>query len=107
MASDLLIFTKTENLRNRIYVTHRLLRNDSKKKIKRKIKAIPGLILEGRMTVEKAEQILNSWNGHAEHANSYNFIQGLLEKHEFLYLTKNKKGKTVFKINVNKFKKGR
>ena len=88
----------------KIYVTHRLLRNDSKKKIKRKVKAMPHLILEGKLTVEKAEQILNSWEGHAEHASSYNFIQGLLEKYDFLYLVK-KKDKTVFKIDVSKLEK--
>ena len=88
----------------KIYSTHRLLRNDSKKKIKRKVKAMPHLILEGKLTVEKAEQILNSWKGHAEHANSYNFIQYLLNKYDFLYLVK-KKNKTVFKINVSKLEK--
>jgi len=88
----------------KIYSTHRLLRNDSKKKIKRKVKAMPHLILEGKLTVEKAEQILNSWKGHAEHANSYNFIQCLLNKYDFLYLVK-KKNKTVFKINVSKLEK--
>lgn len=88
----------------KIYVTHRLLRNDSKKKIKRKIKAMPHLIKEGKLTVEKAEQILNSWKGHAEHANSHNFIQGLLEKYDFLYLVK-KKDKTIFKIDISKLQK--
>lgn len=81
----------------KIYATHRLLRNDSKKKIKRKIKAMPALISEGKLTVKKAEQMLDSWLGHASHANSYNFIQKLLEKHSFLYLT----DKNVLKINTN------
>lgn len=85
----------------KIHATHRLLRNDSKKKIKRKIKAMPNLINKGKLTVEKAEQMLNSWKGHAEHANSYNFIQSLIEKHDFLYLVK-KKNKTIFKIDVSK-----
>ncbi len=88
----------------KIYVTHRLLRNDSKKNIKRKIKAMPHLILEGKLTVEKAEQILNSWKGHAEHANSHNFIQGLISEHDFLYLVK-KGNKTVFRIDVSKLEK--
>lgn len=85
----------------KIYTTHMLLRNESKKKIKRKIKAMPRLILEGRMTVEKAEQMLNSWKGHAKHADSHNFIESLLNKFTFLYLEK--KGiKTVLKINLDK-----
>lgn len=75
----------------KIYSTHMLLRNDSKKKVKRKIRAMPKLIVEGRLTVKKAEQMLNSWGGHAEHADSYNFIVSLLERFDFLYL--DKKGK--------------
>ena len=57
------------------------------------------------MTVEKAEQILNSWKGHAEHGDSYNFIQSLLGRFEFLYL-KSKGKKTVLKIDKSKLKKG-
>lgn len=85
----------------KIYSTHRLLRNDSKKKIKRKIKAMPHLIKEGKLTISKAEQMLNSWLGHANHGNSYNFIKKLIMKHNFLYIT-NKKGKRVLKINKYK-----
>ena len=88
----------------KIYTTHMLLRNESKKKIKRKIRAIPNLILEGKMTVERAEQILNSWKGHAEHGDSYNFVQSLLDRFDFLYLKK-KGNKTVLKINKNKLRK--
>lgn len=87
----------------KIYTTHMLLRNESKKKIKRKIRAMPGLILEGKMTIEKAEQILNSWKGHAEHGYSYNFIQSLLDRFDFLYLKK-KGDKTVLKIDKNKLR---
>ena len=85
----------------KIYPTHKLLRNDSKKKIKRKIKAIPHLIKEGKLAVDKAEQMLNSWKGHAEHANSFNFIQGLIAKFDFLYLVK-KSNSTVIKIDTSK-----
>lgn len=89
----------------KIYATHMLLRNDSKKKIKRKIRAMPHLILEGRLPIEKAEQMLNSWKGHAEHGDSYNFIQSLLKRFKFIYLVKKKNGKTAFKINAAKLKK--
>lgn len=74
----------------KIYATHRLLRNDCKKKIKRKVKAMPHLIAEDKLTVKKAEQMLNSWLGHASHANSYNFIKGLTTKHNYIY--RNEKG---------------
>lgn len=85
----------------KIYKTHRLLRNDSKKKIKRKTKKMKHLIKENKMEIYTAEQILNSWFGHAKHANSYNFINKLMDKNKHVYL--NNKGslrinlKEVFK----------
>lgn len=82
----------------KIHPTHRLLRNDSKKKIKRKIKAMPHLIKEGKLTIKKAEQMLNSWLGHAGYANSYNFIQSLIKKYDFIYLS----NKGTIKIDINK-----
>ena len=51
---------------------------------------MPRLIKEGRMTTNKAEQILNSWKGHADHGSSRNFIKKLTEDNN-LYLTE--KGK--------------
>lgn len=76
------------------YKTHKLLRDDSKRKIKRKLSKMEKLVKSERITVEKAEQMLNSWLGHAKNASSRNFIKRLLEKHEFLQI--NNKG--VFKI---------
>lgn len=69
----------------KIHPTHRLLRNDSKKRIKRKAKKMKRLIAEGEMTKEKAEQILNSWKGHAEHGCSHNFIGRLVAKNDYIY----------------------
>jgi len=60
------------------------------------------LIAERKMTTEKAEQILNSWKGHAENGNSYNFIQLLLKRNEYIYM--NSKG--VLKVDINKIKDG-
>lgn len=70
--------------------THRLLRNDCKKKVKRKVKAMPRLIENGWMSKEKAEQILNSWLGHAKHGNAFNFIMGMLMKRSHLSLINDK-----------------
>ena len=78
----------------KIYRTHRLLRDDSKRRIKRKAKKMRRLIAEGLMTAEKAEQILNSWQGHAKQGCNYNFIQRLLQRND--YITQNHKG--VLKI---------
>ena len=82
----------------KIHPTHKLLRNDCKKRIKRKIKKMPHLIQEGRMTIEKANQMLGSWTGHVRYGCSYNFIKKLLRVFDHLYM--NKKG--LLKINENK-----
>lgn len=79
----------------KIYKTHRLLRDDSKKKIKRKTRKMKRLIIEGRMTSEKAEQILNSWNGHAKYGCSHNFIKRLIERNDYIYLDH----KGILKVN--------
>jgi len=78
------------------YKTHKLLRDDSKRKIKRKLRKMENLIRTGRMTTDKAEQMVNSWLGHSKNASSNNFIYRLLLKHDFLTLDH----KGVFKIHL-------
>lgn len=68
----------------KIFTTHKLLRNDSKKKIKRKIKKMPHLIAKDKMTIEKANEMLASWTGHAKHANSYNFIKSIVDRRPYV-----------------------
>jgi len=82
----------------KIYRTHRLLRNDSKKVIKRKSKKMPRLLKEMRISQEKVEQIFNSWHGHARFGDSYNFMNKLIEKRGYIYL--NRKG--VIKVDMSK-----
>lgn len=79
----------------KIHTTHRLLRNDSKKRVKRKLRKMKGLFFLGRLTIEKAEQMLNSWLGHSRYGCNCNFVNKLVSKYDFLYL--NNKGN--FKIN--------
>ncbi len=74
----------------KIHPTHKLLRNDSKKKIKRKAKKMKRLISEGYMSAKKAEQMLNSWKGHADNGDSYNFIKKLLNENNHIYLDEKK-----------------
>ena len=50
------------------------------------------------MTVEKAEQILNSWKRHANYACSYTFIKKLINKYEFLYMG----SKDTLKVDISK-----
>lgn len=68
----------------KIFTTHRLLRDDSKKKIKRKVKKMPRLIAENKMTIEKADEMLASWSGHAKHADSYNFMQSIVARRPYI-----------------------
>lgn len=70
----------------KIYATHRLLRNDSKKKIKRKARKFKPLLMNDEITTEKVEQILNSWLGHARYGSSYNFIQSLIKRNSYIYM---------------------
>jgi RNA-directed DNA polymerase len=72
------------------YITHKLLRNDCKKKIKRKIKSFKYLYENKRITKEKIEQIVNSWHGHSKKANQYNFIIKLLKLNHYLSYDKTK-----------------
>lgn len=83
----------------KIHPTHRLLRNDSKKSIKRKVKKMPKSIAEGRMTIEKANQMLASWSGHAKHASSRNFIQSILDRRSYIKLEND-----ILKINEEELK---
>ena len=82
----------------KIYLNHRLLRDRCKKKIKSKLKKMPKLINQGKLTVEKATQMLNSWWGHAQNSNNFNFLNYLLNRYDYLifhkYLLKIDKIKT-------------
>ena len=79
----------------KIHPTHRLLRNDSKKNIKQKLRKMRRLLVEELMTTQKAEQILNSWYGHAKNGSSHNFVQKLLRTHDYIRI----EGKSI-KINT-------
>ena len=83
----------------KVYRTHRLLRNDSKKKIKRKVKKMPRLIHLNKMTVTTANTMLASWSGHAKYASSRNFIQSILDRRPYIELEND-----VLKINKEELK---
>ncbi|MFP4457915.1 MAG: reverse transcriptase domain-containing protein [Clostridia bacterium] len=82
------------------YPTHKLLRNRSKRNIKRKARKLERLLIQGKVTCEKVEQIFNSWKGHADSGCSHNFIKKLVNKHNYLII--NNKG--VFKVNKKALK---
>ena len=83
----------------KVYRTHRLLRDDSKKKIKRKIKKMPRLIALGKMSITTANTMLASWSGHAKYASSRNFIQSILDRRPYIKLEND-----ILKINEEEMK---
>ena len=73
----------------RIFTTHKLLRTNSKKKIKRKIKIWNSKFHKGNLNIINASQSINSWLGHSSHCNSYNLQRKILNRCDFLYSTSN------------------
>lgn len=64
----------------RIWPTHRLLRKSSVKRMKRKLKAFQKKYAQGRVTLDEINASIQSWLGHAKHANTYNLRRKLFEK---------------------------
>ncbi len=64
----------------RIYETHILLRKRFKKKVNKNLKLWKKLKSENKLYRKKYILSLNSFKGHASHANSHNFINELLSK---------------------------
>ena len=73
----------------RIFTTHKLLRTNSKKKIKRKIKKWNFEFHKGNLNIINATQSINSWIGHSSHCNSYSLQRKILNSCDFLYSTSN------------------
>lgn len=71
----------------RIFPTHRLLRNNSKKKIKKKVKQWNYEYKQNNLDYYKTLQSINSWKAHISHCNSYKLKQKILNSCEFLYNT--------------------
>lgn len=69
----------------RTFTTHRLLRNNSKKKIKRKVKHWNKLYKSKKLNLKKAINSLNSWIGHSSHCNSYKLQQKIYKNCDFIY----------------------
>lgn len=69
----------------RIWSTHRLLRNRSKRKIKGKIKKWNDFNDRDSLDKRKAIISLKSWLNHAKHANSYKLTVEVLSGCNFLY----------------------
>ena len=68
----------------RIFTTHRLLRINSKKKIKKHVKNWNRLYSTGRLNVYNTMQSLNSWLGHTRHCDSFKLQRKILNNCNFL-----------------------
>lgn len=69
----------------RTFTTHRLLRNNSKKKIKRNVKKWNNLYKLKRLNFSRTLCSLNAWKGHASHCNTYNLQNKIYNSCDFIY----------------------
>ena len=67
----------------RTFVTHRLLRLDSKKKIKKKVKKWNKKFANNKLDIENVTFSMNSWLGHIKHCNSYTLKKKIINKCDF------------------------
>ncbi len=64
----------------RIWKTHKLIREQSKKKMKRKMKTFQKLYKKDKIELAYITACINSWKGHAKHANTYNLINKMFKE---------------------------
>lgn len=68
----------------KIWTTHKLVRDDSKRAMKRRIKAMDRKLQSGQMELEDVTQAVSSWLGHARHSNSFNLCKKIFAKYEYI-----------------------
>lgn len=68
----------------RIWPSHRLLRKRSTKRIKRALKYFQKLYSQGQIDFGQINATVQSWLGHAKHADSYRFRRKLFETISFI-----------------------
>lgn len=68
----------------KIWTTHLLVRDSSKRAMKRRIKAMHRKVKEGTMTRKEVQQSVNSWLGHARHSNSFNLCKKIFKKYPYI-----------------------
>lgn len=69
----------------RIFNDYRKLRNNSKKKIKSKVKTWNYLYKKKELNILHAVQCLKSWSGHASHCDSYKLQEKIFKSCDFIY----------------------
>ncbi len=68
----------------KIWTTHKKVRDQSKRAMKRRIKAMNYKIKNGDLTVKEVKQAVDSWLGHARHSNSYNLCKKIFESYPYI-----------------------
>lgn len=72
----------------RIFPTHRLLRTNSKKKIKKQVKKFNFLFEQNKLDLDFAMASMNSWIAHSNHCNSYKLQQKIIRSSKFIFSDK-------------------
>lgn len=68
----------------KIWTTHRLVRDQSKRAVKRRIKAMDRKLAAGEIEQHAVQQSVSSWIGHARHSNSFNLAKKVFEPYPYV-----------------------
>lgn len=68
----------------KIWTTHRLVRNQSKRAMKRRIKAMDRKLKTEEVELQNVQQAVNSWLGHARHSNSFNLAKKIFANYPYI-----------------------
>lgn len=68
----------------KIWTTHRLLRDQSKRAMKRRIKAMDRKMKEGLLTEKEVQQAVSSWLGHARHGQCFNLAKKIFANYPYI-----------------------
>lgn len=68
----------------KIWTTHRKVRDQSKRAMKRRIKAMDIKLKAGELTEKEVLQAVNAWLGHARHSNSYNLMKKIFAPYPYI-----------------------
>jgi hypothetical protein len=73
----------------KIWTTHRKVRDQSKRAMKRRIKAMDHKVRSGKMNKKDVQQAVNSWLGHARHSNSYSLARRIFRRYKYIRIEGN------------------
>lgn len=74
----------------KIHTTHKLVRDNSKKAMKRRIKEMNRKLEAGLMTEKEIQIAVNAWLGHARHSNSYNLCKRIFKEYSYIKIESEK-----------------